>query len=545
MVNRTLKANRTVIPPLRRRLDIVKATVPRGVALSGLEFSGATLPGVYNQDYFGSAQKTVDYFAGKGFNTVRIPFIWERIQPIVNGALDATYLSNLSQLVQEANNVGLKVILDCHNYGRRYISSYGGFTSNFSSPPDQQWLGGTQGSGVLNVNNFQRAIGGSNQNPVSPAPSYSFQTDFTIVSNGGSDTWRAVWLEFYRVDDNNKYFFTADNITSTWQLYKVVNGVQTQLATGTSTFTLGSYYTVSLDVNQTAVGKVTASLGPQGGSLTQIAQVTADPALTHGSVAVFANGVSANIDNVIVNVAGDTTSANTGSGNYTIGSANLPNSAFANLWTLLSTAFRANNGVIAYDIMNEPHDMGTPTSPSNYTTSSWTLAGQAAINAIRANGDNKYIIAELDNWAGGQSLTSSYGSSPTPWWTDPAKKLIYSFHYYFDSDHSGSYSDAYSNTFFTRIDTDLSALFAWAQANKITLHCGEYGVPNTDDRWLDILEKFLTLCDRYGVWTNHWAAGDFYTSPTSLQPGNDTYGNPSVDANQMRVVGKHLGVLVP
>lgn len=528
-----------MLPPIRRKTGIVRTNVPRGAAISGLEFAAGIIPGTIGTNYFASTQATYDYIKSKGFDNVRIAFTWERLQPTMNAAFDTTYKSQLDAEITRAQTAGLNVMLDCHNFGARYVQIPGGFTSNFSSP-DPIWSGGTQSGGKLTVDNFTGALAGHPNNPVSPASTYIFSTDLTINSNGGSDLWRAAWIEVFRQNQNNRYFFTMSTLSGGWQFYKVVNGSQTLLASGTYAYATATTYKVKIDVGQTSVGRVLVS-HDVGAGYVQIADVAADAALTKGQVGVFPNGVNCSIDNCTLNVAADTTAGMT-SGTYTIGTSQVPLSSWSDFCLRLSQAYKANSAVFAYDVMNEPHDMAVPTTSSNYnTTSSVTLMLQAAINAIRSNGDNKWIICEIDQYAGGQNFTANYGTNPTPWLTDAANRIVYSFHYYFDSDHSGSYPNGFdSNTYFTRLESDLLPIMQWAKLKNVRLHCGEFGTPNNDTRWLDCLEKFLNMCDEYNVWANHWAMGDAYIGPaTSMQPTNN------VDTKQMWVVGRHLGVAIP
>src|SRR4051812_7702949 len=63
-----------------------------GVSLAGADFGETTLPGTYNSNYTYPTTAEVNYFIGKGMNTFRIPFRWERLQRTANGAFDATEL---------------------------------------------------------------------------------------------------------------------------------------------------------------------------------------------------------------------------------------------------------------------------------------------------------------------------------------------------------------------------------------------------------------------------------------------------------------------
>jgi len=90
----------------------------RGVSLAGAEFGDGKFPGTYNSDYVYPSASSVDYFKGKGMNSVRLPFLWERLQPTLNQAFDATELSRLTSFVQQVTAKGVTVMIDPHNYAR-------------------------------------------------------------------------------------------------------------------------------------------------------------------------------------------------------------------------------------------------------------------------------------------------------------------------------------------------------------------------------------------------------------------------------------------
>ncbi|HNM50454.1 MAG TPA: hypothetical protein PKN86_12145, partial [Candidatus Obscuribacter sp.] len=64
----------------------------QGVNISGGEFNGQMVPGVYNTNYVYPSVSELDYFRSKGLTCVRVPFSWERMQPNANGPLDLTEL---------------------------------------------------------------------------------------------------------------------------------------------------------------------------------------------------------------------------------------------------------------------------------------------------------------------------------------------------------------------------------------------------------------------------------------------------------------------
>lgn len=96
----------------------------RGVNLAGAEF-GTAIPGVEGRDYEFPTPAEVDYFVGKGMNTFRIAFLWERIQPTANGALASTYASKLDSIVAYATSKGAFAIIEPHNFARYYGSVVG------------------------------------------------------------------------------------------------------------------------------------------------------------------------------------------------------------------------------------------------------------------------------------------------------------------------------------------------------------------------------------------------------------------------------------
>lgn len=98
-----------------------------GVNLSGAEFA-AVYPGVEGQHYEYPNHSDLAYFAGKGFKLIRFPFRWERVQPQLGGELDATAIDKMKAVISDANELGLYVILDLHNFGR-YCTYSNGKTS--------------------------------------------------------------------------------------------------------------------------------------------------------------------------------------------------------------------------------------------------------------------------------------------------------------------------------------------------------------------------------------------------------------------------------
>ncbi len=87
-----------------------------GVNASGLEFAEGTFPGTLGTTYIAPTASELGYYAGKDMGIVRLPFAWERLQPTLSGAFDATYLGYIQAAVASARGNGMMVLLDPHNY---------------------------------------------------------------------------------------------------------------------------------------------------------------------------------------------------------------------------------------------------------------------------------------------------------------------------------------------------------------------------------------------------------------------------------------------
>lgn len=89
-----------------------------GVNLAGAEFNEKQIPGVVFKDYTYPSTAELKFIATQGANIIRLPFLWERLQPVANGPFDKAELGRLRATVNNASAQGLCVLLDVHNYAR-------------------------------------------------------------------------------------------------------------------------------------------------------------------------------------------------------------------------------------------------------------------------------------------------------------------------------------------------------------------------------------------------------------------------------------------
>ncbi len=154
-----------------------------------------------------------------------------------------------------------------------------------------------------------------------------------------------------------------------------------------------------------------------------------------------------------------------------VGSAAVPNSAFADFWGRMATQFKGNPKVM-YGLSNEPHDM---------STMQWYAGAQAAITAIRAAGATTPIFVAGNGWSqpGTWNSTSidtaaTKVSNATGWSTlvDPGKNLVVSVHTYFDAGGGGGADDIAGPDI---IQTRLQPVVDWARAKGLKVHLSELG----------------------------------------------------------------------
>ncbi|KAK8166459.1 endo-beta-1,4-glucanase [Phyllosticta citrichinensis] len=102
-----------------------------GINESGPEFGETNLPGTLGTDYVWPNLTTVGTFVQQGMNTFRVNFLMERLtENSMNATLNAAYLSDLKNTVNNITAQGAYAMIVPHNYGRFYsniITDVSGF----------------------------------------------------------------------------------------------------------------------------------------------------------------------------------------------------------------------------------------------------------------------------------------------------------------------------------------------------------------------------------------------------------------------------------
>ena len=212
-----------------------------------------------------------------------------------------------------------------------------------------------------------------------------------------------------------------------------------------------------------------------------------------------------------------------------IGSAQVPDSAFADLWTRLASAFIDNPRVV-FGLMNEPHSM---------PTEQWRDSANVAIAAIRATGATQLILVPGNAWTGAHSWTQNwYGTSNSVAMlaiTDPMNHFAFELHQYFDSDFSGTSPTCVAGNG----SAQLTSVTQWMRSHGYRAFLGEFAGADNPDCQASVESALSYMDANQDVWLGWtwWAAGSEWGEYIfTLEPT----GNFTVDRPQMSWLEPHF-----
>lgn len=187
---------------------------------------------------------------------------------------------------------------------------------------------------------------------------------------------------------------------------------------------------------------------------------------------------------------------------YVIGSAALPTATVTDVWVKLANELKSFNNIWGYGLMNEPHDMSTP--------SSWFNIAQELITKIREVDTETTIVV------GGDSFSSAarwlIASDNLKNLEDPSDNIVFEAHIYFDASASGFYDYSYNDEKATpETGVERAKPFVdWLKKNGFKGFIGELGVPDDDERWLVTMDNMLKYLHDNCINTTYWAAGPWW-----------------------------------
>jgi endoglucanase len=104
---------------------------------------------------------------------------------------------------------------------------------------------------------------------------------------------------------------------------------------------------------------------------------------------------------------------------------------------------------------------------------------------------------------------------------DPANHLLYAAHAYFDSNNSGTYQNGYDAASPNIGPDRLRPFTDWLAQRNARGIVTEYGVPDNDARWIEVLSRFVAALDGDAriVGGTYWAGGPWWGSyPLAVEP---------------------------
>lgn len=481
----------------------------RGINLSGMENADSIIPGVAGTNYFIPTLANFQYWAGKGMNIVRLPILLARWFDTPGGALNATGKAHLDTVQGYADATGMKIVLDGHDYAKRCIN---GAVAQLGSAvyPISAWASDwaavavyTKGKsafwGIDFVNEPNGLAITSNEFNYIARPYKQLMRDpqlrnpdvtanwyitdpYSLTSSGGTTGGgRLAWNSASGVYKDAIRHWNSGNDTG----YDVKE----------STTYVMSFYMTQTSTGGTHALYINAGANSGGAGAVQLASLVMADASTRTRVSVqFTTG------------AGQTKLY------WNLNMQGYVGSGYAEDWNL-------NEGVL---------QAFAPWSSDGGPVATNTTMQNIAIAAVRSAGFTGWLLWEPDRAAGLASFGDNYGFFPDVPWIDPLNRTQLSLHYYQDQNYSGTYTGTDNNNGLwapvlrTRLPTQMKVVGDWATAKGVKVFLGEYGVPSdasaSSANLRADLDSMLTLADQYSFNGAYWAAGDGFSSVTTIGP---------------------------
>jgi endoglucanase len=206
-----------------------------------------------------------------------------------------------------------------------------------------------------------------------------------------------------------------------------------------------------------------------------------------------------------------------------IGSEAVPTAAFVDFWERVSEAFAREQDGLIFSLMNEPHDTG----------GTWHAIAQAAVDTIRKHDAQRWIYVAGDGWSSARSWRE-YNQNLAI--ADKSDRIVYVAHQYFDASGQGTYPKNYDDDgAYPQIGSErLKPFLDWLRERRVRGTVTEYGVPNSDPRWLVVLDNALASLRDANVGGAYWAGGPWWGNyPLSSEPKDGK------DAPVMSILSKY------
>lgn len=518
-----ISINKDLIPGLTNTTGTTStSSMMNGINIMDLGISGTVLPGVYNTNYTKPSLASLQYLRGRGNKVIRIPFLWERLQPTLGGALDTAYLGYIMDVLRDAKTADVKIILDMHNYGRYTISgvAYPFGSSNGPTIANYQ-------DAWTKLTNVIKADANAN------AAVYAFDImnepyDLVDTRNTIPDSGATTIVGFASTSEG----FNGENATVAHSAS--YNG---SLAI-TGSVASGSYGTFGTN-------KVPMTLTSTGGSTIRVRGF-----------------IPSNLQGDYIRVRLTSYNTSWAPTQYSVHVVNkgewfevydtLSNAQWSDIMGLQVEVIMNNpNGSGPYVFYLDDISQGTPITGKSPQLV-WEEYSQGAVDAIRTAGGTYKIMVEGYDYSSVKNWATNH---PVKWITDPMNETIYQGHTYMDSNFSGSYS----NSFATETSNAIGGGYAsvsdrsiqnvkvftdWLAAQNAKGYIGEIGWPNSavsgdSASWDQVGDDVLTFLDSKNVGYTLWATGTWLGPTTNALNAYDIQSTP-VPLSPAVILESHL-----
>lgn len=479
----------------------------RGINLSGMEYSESTIPGSAGTNYFLPTLANFQYWKSKGMNVIRLPILLARWFDTPGAALNATGKSQIDLVQSYADQTGMQIVLDGHDYAKRYVGGAQvqlGSASYTVAAWASDWAkvaayieGKTAFYGIDFVNepnglpiassafNYyptaraykQLMIDPTNRNPTVTNNWYTVapytNTSFGGTTGQGRLSWAATTAQF------------KDAIRHR------ING-----SDGGDTLVAGSTYTISFYYESTA----TSGTHNIYFAAADYASNTST-AVALGNIALVATTARTRVSLTFTMPAGQTKFY------YNFNMQGFVGTGYVE-------DFNITEGSTLQPFVTWSYD--------GSAVASITTVTNTAIAAVRNAGYTGWLLWEGENASGLMDFGTCYGWWPDAPWIDPLNKTQLSLHHYLD--FSGAYTTAWTQDARDRMPMFVNAVGRWSDAKAVKVFVGEYGVPSDSStssaNYRTDFDASLTLYDQYKWSGTYWAAGDGFSSITTVGPVN-------------------------
>jgi endoglucanase len=195
-----------------------------------------------------------------------------------------------------------------------------------------------------------------------------------------------------------------------------------------------------------------------------------------------------------------------------IGTEDVSIGSFADFSYKVAAAFAGDDAIYGLSLMNEPHD----------SQGLWKQTAQAGLGAIRQADPERLVLAPGDHWSSAYSWRQ-YNEDFLL--RDPASRVMYEAHQYFDADRTGTYKVDYSLSGASprRGVEWISPFVQWLKQHGQRGIITEFGVPNSDPQWRVLLQHVLVYLAQEKIPWTYWAGGPRWGNyRLSVEPKNGT-----------------------